>query len=149
MIGELDYNKLVPPSNPDYPWVGEDWQVLCYYCNQPIELTKPWAGYRQRAIYGWQHVYSVLPGDGTIAVSKHIVGSRWHCDPANLRPLTEIDEPRCHICGTQEAGKHAGVCSAAGKPPFRATPMSQKEDEVGRWRAARVKEIARRKEATS
>ena len=29
----MDRNELIPPSNPDYPWVYPGWQLLCYYCN--------------------------------------------------------------------------------------------------------------------
>jgi hypothetical protein len=113
-----NYNELIPPSNPDYPWKGKDWEPLCYYCNQPIQMSKPWAGYRQRVIWHWEHVFPTIEGN------KH------RCDPAKLRPTEEIDDPRCHVCGTQGAGKHGSFCSMAGKPPFRATPMSRKEEEL-------------------
>lgn len=46
-----NYNDLVPPSNPEYPWKGDGWQMLCYYCSQPIfyeSVGKLSAGYRQR-----------------------------------------------------------------------------------------------------
>lgn len=119
MTGELDYNKLIPPSNPDYPWVPENWKLLCYYCNQPIHVTQPVAGYRQRTVFlrgMWLHD-----------------NDSWHCDPLKIRPLSEIDEPRCHICGMQN-DEHRGSCSAAGRPSYHATPMSDKEEEV--WDAA-------------
>jgi len=122
-----DYNDLMPPENPEYPWVPKDWQPLCYYCNQPIQLTKPWAGYRQRVIFGWEHVNPV-PMDSQKEWKR---GSKWHCDPAKIRPTNEIDDPRCHICGTQTT-QHGGLCSAAGKPPFHATPLSNKETELTR-----------------
>src|SRR5208337_1360276 len=140
-----EYNKLIPPSNPDYPWRGEDWQPLCYYCCQPIKLTKPWAGVRQRVIYGWEHA------NPAVSENKYINGSRWHCDPAKVRANIErhavykptkadfesdkeftpqtLNQPRCHICGTQTM-HHSNVCSAAGKPPYHATSLSQKEDEL-------------------
>ena len=118
------YNGLIPPSNPDYPWKGEVWQVLCYYCNQPISLTVPWAGNRQRAVYHWVH-----PGGG------------YNCLPENVRPTEEIDDPRCH-CGTQEADKHAFHCSAAGKPTFHAMPMNAKEDELIKYFGWAQKELA-------
>lgn len=120
-----DYNALIPPENPDYPWAPKDWQPLCYYCNQPIKLTKPYAGTRQRVIYGWEHMFPVPES----CTNKWKRGSVWHCDPAKVRPTTEIDEPRCHICGTQTT-EHGMVCSAAGKPPFHATTLSQKEAEL-------------------
>lgn len=112
-----DHNKLIPPSNPDYPWVPGKWQVLCYYCAQPIYLTEPAAAFRQRASYGWRHR---VPG-----LNKDEV----NCNPEKLRPDNEIDDPRCHICGTQ-TDQHRSVCSAGGKPRPRATSMSDKESEV-------------------
>lgn len=123
-----DYNELIPPSNPAFPWVPKDWQPLCYYCNQPIRLTKPWAGVRQRVIFGWEHVN---PVNAPEEQHKWKHGSHWHCDPHFIRPTDEIDDPRCHICGTQTT-EHSMLCSAAGKPPFRATPLSNKEDELTR-----------------
>lgn len=121
-----NYNDLIPPSNPKYPWKA-DWEPLCYYCNQPIEMSKPWAGVRQRVIWHWEHVNPATTGN------KWIKGSKWHCDPQHIRPTEEIDDPRC-TCGTQEKDKHNGCCSAAGKPPFHATPLSSKEQElIGRF----------------
>jgi hypothetical protein len=119
-----NYQELIPPSNPEYPWVPQDWQVLCYYCAQPIQLTKPQALHRQYAYYHWEHA------DGS-----------FNCDRAKLRPTEEIDDPRCG-CGTQ-TNKHSGVCSAAGKPSFHATPMDAKEDELRKlfgWNPTAVKE---------
>jgi hypothetical protein len=109
-----NYNELIPPSNPEYPWVPAGWQVLCYYCNQPIYLTKPEALHRQHAYYIWLHV----------------TGDAWGCSKEKLRPTAEIDDPRC-TCHTQ-TNEHAGACSAAGKPPFRAMPMDAKEEELRR-----------------
>lgn len=124
MVGQTKlYSDLKPPSNPDYPWKGEGWQPLCYYCNQPIEMSKPWAGVKQRVIWNWEHVNPATTGN------KHIKGSKWHCDPAKLRPTQDIDDPRCH-CGAQEADKHRMTCSAAGKPSYHATPFSSKEEEL-------------------
>ena len=120
-----DYNSLTPPENPDYPWVPKDWQPLCYYCAQPIRLTKPVAWHRQRCWATWEHVNPAETGN------QYVKGSHWHCDPAKIRPTNEIDDPRCHICGTQTT-THAGVCSACGKPPFHATTMSAKEEEITR-----------------
>ena len=120
-----DYNELIPPSNPDYPWVPKDWQPLCYYCNQPICQSKPWAGFRQRVIWNWEHVNPSKSEGWT-------KGSTWHCDPARVRPTEEIDDPRCHGCETQEAEKHGMICSKVGKPPFHATPLSTKEEELRR-----------------
>ena len=117
-----DYRELIPPSNPDYPW-NPNWQLLCYYCNQPIEMTKPWAGARQCAIWNWEHVFPSTAAEGWTK------GSKWHCDPAKLRPTGEIDDPRC-TCGTQEKDKHKGACSACGKPPYHATPFNNKEQEL-------------------
>ena len=140
-----DYNSLVPPSNPDYPW-SPKWQPLCYYCAQPIRLTEPYAGHRQRIICGWEHVEPVK-------TEGYRKGSRWHCDPAKVRPTEEIDDPRCACCHTQ-TDKHGMVCSAAGKPPYRATTTDAKEDEIRGtfgWTAesstpaqARARERARR-----
>jgi hypothetical protein len=62
---------------------------------------------------------------------KWINGSHWHCDPHFIRPTNEIDDPRCHICGTQTT-EHRHICSAGGKPPFHATTLSQKEEELTR-----------------
>jgi hypothetical protein len=59
---------------------------------------------------------------------RHESPDELYCDDLHLRPDNEIDDPRCH-CGTQTE-KHASHCSAAGKPRYRATPMSQKEDEI-------------------
>lgn len=112
----LNYNDLVPPSNKKFPWKAEDWQLLCYYCNQPIYETKPTAGYRQRTLYmrgRWLHVD----------------GDKWSCTKNLIRPPSEIDLPRCHVCGTQ-TNRHGGYCSVGGLPSFHATPMSQKEDEI-------------------
>ena len=115
MILQTDnYNNLKPPSNPKYPWVGKGWQVLCYYCNEPIRLTLPYAGYRQREIYNWEHL------DGS-----------YNCKKENIRPDNEIDDPRCS-CGTQEKDKHNSCCSSAGKPNFHATSMNRKEEELRR-----------------
>jgi hypothetical protein len=120
-----DYNELTPPENPDYPWVPKDWQPLCYYCAQPIRLTKPVAYHRQRCWASWEHSNPATSGN------QYVKGSHWHCDPQFIRPTNEIDDPRCHICGTQTTA-HAGVCSACGKPPFHATTMSAKEEEITR-----------------
>lgn len=106
-----DYNELIPPSNPKFPW-KPDWEPLCYYCAQPIRLTKPWAGHRQRVVFHWEHL------DG-----------HYTCDIAKLRPTEEIDDPRCHICRTQ-THQHDMVCSAGGKPTPCATTMSDKEHEL-------------------
>jgi hypothetical protein len=46
-----DRDELIPPSNPDYPWVLKKWQLLCYYCNQPIYETEPEAGNKQRTMH--------------------------------------------------------------------------------------------------
>lgn len=140
-----NYNELTPPENPDYPWVPKDWQPLCYYCNQPIQLTKPWAGYRQRVIFGWEHVNPATTGN-----KYGVFGSTWHCDPQHIRPTNEIDDPRCHICGTQTT-EHGMVCSAAGKPPFHATPLSSKESELTRrfgW-TKESKEVKQERERVS
>lgn len=139
-----DYNELTPPENKAFPWVPKDWQPLCYYCTQAIRLTKPWAGYKQRVIFGWEHVDPSQSEGWT-------KGSRWHCDPAKIRPTNEIDDPRCHICGTQTTA-HAGVCSACGKPPFHATTMSAKESELTRifgWTRESTKEKAERQRVTA
>jgi hypothetical protein len=136
-----DYNSLIPPENPDYPWAPKDWQPLCYYCNQPVKLTKPYAGTRQRVIYGWEHMFPVPES----CENKWKRGSTWHCDPAKVRPTTEIDEPRCHICGTQTT-EHGMVCSAAGKPPYHATTLSQKEEELTRrfgWTSVSEMEVVK------
>ena len=120
-----DYNELVPPSNPRYPWKAEGWEVLCYYCAEPITIHHPEAHYRQRSFSprGWRHA-----GDDSRA-----------CDPAKIRP--GIDLPHCHICGVREPPP-GSACSAAGQPGFPATPVSQKEDEVRRWaEAERGKEM--------
>ncbi len=111
----VNYNDLVPPENPKYPWKADGWQLLCYYCAQPIEIGKPVAGYRQRTIFPqgmWRHKAGNL-----------------NCVKNLIRP--DIDPPRCHTCGTQTT-THASICSAAGKPTCRATPMSAKEDELQR-----------------
>jgi hypothetical protein len=60
---------------------------------------------------------------------RHADGDHMNCNPWEIRWPNQIDDPRCHICGTQ-SDKHAGACSATGLPPFSATPMSQKEDEL-------------------
>lgn len=106
-----DYNALLPPENPEYPW-KPDWQPLCYYCAQPIHLTTPIAMYRQRVSFHWEHL------DGT-----------YNCDPAKIRPTAEIDDPRCGCCHVQTP-PHNGACSAVGKPVHHATTMSAKEDEL-------------------
>lgn len=120
---ETDYNKLEPPSNVLYPWQPKGWQPLCYYCCEPIRITTPEAMYRQRVHFNWDHVNPATSG------GHWIIGSFWHCDPAKIRK--DIDPPRCHICGTQTS-VHANICSAAGRPPYHATTMSQKEEEVSR-----------------
>lgn len=112
-----EINNLIPPFNLLYPWKAEGWQMLCYYCNQPIYLIKNGnleAGYRQRGPlnYGWRHE-----------------NNEWACKLENVR--TDIDLPRCHICMIQTP-PHQGVCSAAGLPSFHATTMSDKEEEVQR-----------------
>lgn len=114
----FDYNELIPPSNPNYPWKADGWQMLCYYCNEPIIYVsdeKYQAGYRQRGPLSgnWYHVDKI-----------------WACKLENVR--TDIDLPHCHICGVQTP-PHQMICSAAGQPPFHAVTMSQKEAEVERW----------------
>jgi len=140
-----DYNDLIPPDNPDFPWVPKNWQPLCYYCAQPIRLTKPQAYFRQRCWAGWEHVNPAETGN------KYIKGSRWHCDPAKVRPASEIDDPRCHICGTQ-TDAHKDICSARGKPQFHATTMSAKEEEITRrfgWTRESKTEKAERQRVTA
>jgi hypothetical protein len=110
-----DHNALTPPENPKYPWRASRWQLLCYYCAQPIVLGTPEAGYRQRVL--WME-----------GMWNHQEGN-YNCHKELIRP--DIDLPRCHICGTQTI-HHRGVCSAAGRPGYTATPMSRKEDEVSR-----------------
>lgn len=134
-----NYNDLTPPENPEYPWNPTFWQPLCYYCAQPIRLTQPGAMYRQRIGVSWEHINPVFITD--IDVEKHpeipnlkkyqkwMNQSHWHCNPLKVRPTEEIDDPRC-TCGAQEKDAHNGCCSAAGKPPFHATTMSHKEDEL-------------------
>lgn len=120
----MNYNDLIPPSNSAYPFQTKGrTQPLCYYCAQPIRMTEPSAGYRQRVHFNWEHVNPSTTGN------EHIRGSHWHCDPQYIRP--DADRPRCHICGTQ-TNLHMGPCSAAGVPPFHATTMNQKEDQVER-----------------
>lgn len=126
----FDYNELIPPENPAYPWKADDWQLLCYYCAQPIEIGKPVAGYRQRTIFMkgmWRHKEGNL-----------------NCVKSLIRP--DIDPPRCHICGTQTT-THGLVCSAAGKPACHAIPMSAKEDELIRRFGWNAKEKAQEKQA--
>ena len=109
---------LIPPSNPKFPYVPSGWQLLCYYCNQEIDETEAEAGYNQRTIYPrgrWRHRTG-----------------QDRCCLYLIRPESEIDKPRCHVCGTQD-DKHHGYCSAAGEPPYVATPFSQKEEEVEHW----------------
>jgi len=113
-----DINDLIPPSNPKYPWVPNGWQMLCYYCNQPIfyEMDEKYqAGYRQRGPLGgtWRH-------------ENH----EWSCKVENIR--MDIDLPRCHVCQVQ-VSPHRDICSFAGSPSFHATTMSSKEAEVERW----------------
>jgi hypothetical protein len=110
------YNDLIPPSNPQFPWRSDHWQLLCYYCAQPIYETTPDAGVRQRVSYmrgRWRHKDK----------------DELSCNFKQLRPDNEIDDPRCHVCSTQ-TDKHAEICSVGGKPRHYATPMSQKEDEI-------------------
>jgi len=136
-----NYNDLIPPENPEYPWNPTFWQPLCYYCAQPIRLVQPGAMYRQRIGVSWEHINAVFITDIDVEkhpeipnlkiYQKHMNGSRWSCNPLKVRPTDEIDNPRCHICGTQTT-EHGMVCSAAGKPGFHATTMSQKEDELTR-----------------
>lgn len=133
-----DYNELIPPENPLYPWQPKGWQPLCYYCNQPIELCRPEAMYRQRVWASWQHVNPVVITDADVKArpeleryKRFMNGSKWHCSPLHVRPTAWIDDPRCHICGTQTT-EHGSVCSAAGKPGFHATTLSQKEEELTR-----------------
>jgi hypothetical protein len=111
-----NYNDLIPPSNPLYPWKANGWEVLCYYCNEPITIGHPEAHYRQRSFSprGWRHTSD----------------DSWACDLNKIR--TDIDLPHCHVCGVRTP-PHGGFCSVGGPPPFHATPMSQKEDEVTRW----------------
>jgi hypothetical protein len=108
------YNDLVPPENSAHPWKPEGWQLLCYYCAQPIFEEQAEAGYRQRTVYmrgRWRHRNT----------------NRLYCEKEDIRLDTDL--PRCHICGTQTA-QHRSVCSAAGLPTHRATPMSGKEEEL-------------------
>jgi hypothetical protein len=109
---------LIPPSNEKYKWQGTDWQLLCYYCNQPIYETKPVAGYRQRTLY--------MRGKW-----RHIEGDELKCNQELIRPAAEIDLPHCHVCTTQTT-EHKGFCSLSGLSGFRATPMSEKEAELER-----------------
>lgn len=38
-----DYNELIPPSNPKFPW-KPDWEPLCYYCaHHPIDKAMGWS----------------------------------------------------------------------------------------------------------
>lgn len=113
-----DYNDLIPPSNPVYPWKAKGWQVLCYYCNEPITVDSPEAYYRQRSLSprGWYHLNN---SEGY-----------WACDLKKVR--SDIDLPHCHICGVRTSPHH-GICSVAGPPSFHATSMSQKEEEVQQW----------------
>jgi hypothetical protein len=153
-----DYNNLIPPENPDYPWNPTFWQPLCYYCAQPIRLVQPGAMHRQRVCAAWEHVNPVFITD--IDVEKHpeiphlkicqkyMNQSHWHCNPLKVRPTEEIDDPRC-TCGAQAAGDHNGCCSAAGKPPFHATTMSQKEDELIRIFGWTSETAAKEKERVS
>lgn len=111
------YNELKPPENPLYPWVADDWQLLCYYCAQPIYETVPVAGHRQRTCYmrgQWRHKDT----DDLLCVAK------------DVRPSGEIDLPRCHVCQAQSSESHQAHCSFRGVPQFRAMPMSDKEDEL-------------------
>jgi hypothetical protein len=108
-----DYNALVPPENPLYPWQPKGWQLLCYYCAEPIVMGVPEAGHRQRTVFMqgmWRHK------DGNLRCMQSLI-------------LPGIDPPRCHICGTQTS-THGLVCSAAAKPACCAKPMSAKEDEL-------------------
>jgi hypothetical protein len=112
-----NYNDLKPPENPLYPWVPENWQLLCYYCAQPIYETSPVAGFRQRTCYmrgHWRH----MDTDEIPCVAQHV------------RPSDEIDPPRCHVCKVQPGEGHKSHCSFRGIPQFTATPMSSKEDEL-------------------
>ena len=113
----MDKSELIPPSNPKYPWVPEGWQLLCYYCNQPIRETEPEAGYKQRTMYvhgRWKHA------DGERGCCLYLI-----------RPESELDKPRCHCCGTQTAD-HSGYCSMGSIPGYRVMPFSEKEYEVER-----------------
>lgn len=111
-----DYNELIPPSNPQYPWKANGWEILCYYCNEPISIDPPEAHVKQRSSSprGWRHTND----------------DSWSCDPTKIR--ADIDLPHCHICGVRTP-PHEMICSAGGPPPFHATPMSKKEEEVIRW----------------
>lgn len=111
-----NYSNLLPPSNPAYPWKAGGWQLLCYYCAQPVYETTPEAGDRQRTIY--------MRG-----MWLHIQGDAMDCDPNQLRPDSEIDDPRCHVCQTQTR-EHGTFCSCGGQPRHRATTMSEKESEL-------------------
>lgn len=114
----FDYNELIPPSNPLFPWKAEGWQMLCYYCNQPIFFSddeKYQAGYRQR---------------GPLSGSWYHANKEWSCKIENIR--TDIDLPHCHCCGVQTP-PHGHVCSIAGQPSFHATTMNTKEAEVRKW----------------
>ena len=111
--------ELVPPSNDRFPWRERSWQLLCYYCNQPIYETKPEAAFKQRLIYPsgrWRH----SDNDGL------------YCLVNFVRQKREIDPPRCPCCKTQ-TDKHLGFCSTGGVPPYRATPFSEKEEELERY----------------
>ena len=87
--------------------------------------------YRQRVGVSWRHV------NPAVSDNKHINGSTWYCDPAAVEANIErhkklskqLEIPRCHICGTQTT-HHRGICSACGQPPYNATTMSRKEDEL-------------------
>jgi hypothetical protein len=121
------YNDLIEPKNPKYPWVAEAWQVLCYYCAEPIfyEPGKAEAVYKQRVNHkgaGWHHYTQEGPID---------------CDPSKVRPVEEIDPPRCHICGAKTKHDHLGICSFHGDPViaygYTATTMDAKEAELVRY----------------
>jgi len=40
-----EYNDLIPPSNPLYPWKADGWEVLCYYCHVCGVRTPPHGGF--------------------------------------------------------------------------------------------------------
>jgi hypothetical protein len=108
---------LIEPTNAAHPST----QLLCYYCQQPIAETVPEAGYKNRTVY--------MRGRW-----RHRDGDALYCERALVRPDSEIDQPRCGCCGTQTE-RHRMMCSHAGKPPYRATPFSEKENEIERFRA--------------